>query len=213
MQIRKQYFLVVLITVFMLASQVSAAYPISQSDTLGYTDARTAFTTLCFYGIDTDENDGNMQVKGDHNLPYGPDQCGLDMVMRFQAPETGQIKMGASWQMSYKLDCLGGWAYGKAVLEVRYILYSDGYNGIETKTAFTVSCVNPWWSDGETISGTKSMSTSTTFSFQWSLQQGTYYRFAVQLYLWLDGEANAWSNAGSPNALPLDVNEIVVNKV
>jgi hypothetical protein len=193
------------------ATQVNAAYFFVQTDDTGYSDGRVVGSPpICFYDYSTDNGTGYMQVKGDHNIPFGLEECKIEIIMRFRPTESGSFRVGATWTVSYLLET--NFPVGSAVLYIKYVLYSDSYNGLESKTRNTWSISTPLWGGYHSTSGIYTRSAEDYIQFQYSLQSGTWYRMAVEIHLTLDGEANAWSQAGYPNALSVDVAEIAVWK-
>ncbi|MCF2137218.1 MAG: hypothetical protein K9W43_08245 [Candidatus Thorarchaeota archaeon] len=206
-----KFVFVILVFVLISTTNVSAAFTISQTDTSGYSDARTVGNPpICFYKINHDASSGSVEVCGDHNVPFGPEYCQMEVVMRFKAPESaGYLRVATTWCLSYMIET--NYPIGTAKIEVRYVLYTDSYSGLESHSSgFALSVTTPWWGGHNTEKGIKSMSAEHSVLFDHTIQSGTWYRVAVQLYIYLDGEANAWSQVGVGNPVNLDVSEIMV---
>ena len=195
------------------ANDVGASFLICQSDSTGYSEARVVGSPpVCYYNKDSDKDYGILEVCGDHNLPAGSESCKMEVMMHFQAPEDCySFRIGAAWSLSYKIETTAPW-YGYAYITIRYVLYdSDMSTAIETHSCgWAISCHTDWWGSDDSEYGTKSMSVDDYVLFQFDLSSGTWYYAAVQLYITLDGEANAWSQSGYENPVYLDVADIVV---
>ncbi len=210
-KLNHRFLFVLLVFIILFVPNVHAAFTISQDDNTEYSDARKVVNPpICFYDISLDSSSGILEVCGDHNVPFGPEECRLEVVMRFKAPESvDSFKFATAWCISYKIET--NYPVGYAKLQVRYVLYSDDYSGRESHSSgFTITASTPLWGNYDSKEGIRSMNTNhyTTFSFR--LQANTWYRIAVQLYIYLDGEANAWSQVGTNNPVSLDVSEMMV---
>ncbi len=203
-----KYLAVSFLLIVMMTTNVSASYLFYQNDSTTYSDGRIDSPYACFTGEEADKNDGYMQAAGDHNWPFPFEYCKLEIVMRFRPTENGRITVGSDWTISYLIET--NFPVGDANLYVKYVLYTDGYNALESKTVLTVSCSTPLWGGYNSRSGIVTKSGEDSVNFVYSLQANTWYRMAVQAYITLNGEANAWSSAGYPDALYLDVAEIAV---
>ncbi len=202
----------VVIIVLTSATNASATFSFFRTDNTGYDDARTVGSLpLCYYDEDYSKDSGFVAVKGDHNAPFGPDVAKMEIVMRFRATEdSSSFEVSATWVITYMLET--NWPVGEARIEVRYVLYSDSYSGLESRNAgFSRSINTPLFGGYNSINGIVSKSGEDSVTLYYDLQDGTWYRVAVQLYIYLDGEANAWSQAGADNPIHLDVVEIIVS--
>ncbi|MBD3158447.1 MAG: hypothetical protein GF309_06605 [Candidatus Lokiarchaeota archaeon] len=198
----------IMISVLMMisfAAMVDASYSISEDDTSGYSSVRIDDPYLSFTVVEADKDDGQIKVGGDHNTPWGPDYCKVDMKMEFTAQEDGSISMQADWSLSWKLET--DYQVGDAKLYIRYVLWSDS-SDIENEVVFYRHVYTPLWGGYESSHGIENE--DDTVSFSSNLSEGTEYAVSVQLHIRLDGEANAWSYSGATNPVSLDVNEITV---
>lgn len=195
-----------------LTMNASATFSFSKTDSEGYYNARKVNDPSMAFSIETlDPGAGILEVGGDHNAPAPGEYAKVEVQMRFMAPEDcTHFWVAASWTCSYLLET--NWPIGYATIIVYYVLYTDSQVARETHaTIFQPSVNTPWWGGYHSVSDVYSMyASSYSIYFDWDLEENTYYRVAVQLYIYLDGEANAWSQAGYPNPVALDVSEIQV---
>jgi len=203
--------ILVLLLVLTFATDVSAAFSFSATDATDYFDARTVNSpSMAYSDFDYSDDTGFVEVAGDHNIPWGLEYCYMEVVLRFQASEDcTSFKVASAWTLTYKLET--NWPVGYANVKVRYVLYTDGYSALETHdTNINDAAITPLWGSYDSCSGISSKTTSYYITFAYDLQENTYYRVGIQLYLALNGEANAWSYSGASNPVNLDVSEILV---
>ena len=200
-------FSISILFVLMLASTAEAAYPVSENDSSDYSKAEKSGALWTYYDDTQSTDTGVSSVKGNNGWPWSIRTCTMDMAMRFQAQESGEIYFGADWSMSFKIETNAP-SGSAATLSIYYVLLDSNFNELEDERMYHQTSMSS--GSYHYTRGTPSMTDSTSAHFDYDLQDGSYYYVSVQLYITLFWEANAWSYTGSGTSLSLDVGELKV---
>ncbi len=159
------------ILIFLLfASTADAAYPISQTDSTDYSKTTHQAAWLTYYDIYKSKDTGIMRVKGNNGWPWSWRYCTMNMAMKFQAQESGEIDFGADWSMSFKIETNAP-SGSMAILSIYYVLLDSGFSELESNRMYHKTSMSS--GSYHYMRGTPSMTDSTSTHFNYDLQDGS----------------------------------------
>ena len=180
------------------------AYTYTANDGTNYDYADWIGSPFAYNSVSASTSNGQLKLYGGW-IFMSLQSCKMQMDFEFMPSTTGRAHCSADISLSYKL--IAGTAYGAfSYLYIRLVLLDSSRNPIESIQI---------WSDGAycisagdyfTTSGTPWISENVYWSY--TLQQGTTYYAAVELYSMVYN--GGWARSAADSVLVCDVSEISV---
>jgi hypothetical protein len=186
-----------------------AAYTYTANDNTHYDYGYFYGSVYAYADVTKNENNGELKLRGGWAY-QSLHHCVMRMALEFTPSTSGRTHCSAEMSLSYKL--FAGTAYGGfSYLYIRLVLLDSSKNPLESIQIWSAGayCIvgGQWF----TTAGNPGISNSVYW--QYSLQSGTTYYAAVEMYSEVYWGGYAMSSAGTlavPTILSCDVSEISV---